>query len=106
MFFYYLSLVFLLASSITPANPLPSGANTTPTLWLVSDSTCASLNPQKQQIQGFGYFLPNYFTIRVANRARGGRSTRSFINEGLWAELMGLIKPKDMVMIEMGHNDM
>jgi len=101
MLFHYLSLVFLLASSVTSANTRPSA-----TLWLVSDSTCASLKPHKYQIQGFGYFLPNYFTITVANRARGGRSTRSFINEGLWAELMGSIKRKDMVMIEMGHNDM
>ncbi|RPB21767.1 rhamnogalacturonan acetylesterase [Terfezia boudieri ATCC MYA-4762] len=106
MFFHSLSLVFLLASFLTSVNPLPSKTKRAPTLWLVSDSTCASYNPKRSPIQGFGYFLPEYFTLNVANRARGGRSTRSYINEGLWVELMGLIKPNDIVMIEMGHNDM
>jgi rhamnogalacturonan acetylesterase len=41
----------------------------------------------------------------VSNLARNGRSTRSFINEGLWATLLASTNAGDYVIIEMGHND-
>lgn len=53
----------------------------------------------------FGYYLGNYLSTNYVNRARGGRSTRSFINEGLWGQLLDLLVPGDLVVIEMGHND-
>ena len=39
------------------------------------------------------------------NRARGGRSSRTFIAEGLWDKLLADVKPGDIVLIEFGHND-
>ena len=44
-------------------------------------------------------------TIPVNNLAKNGRSTRSFINEGLWAQLLDATSAGDFVIIEMGHND-
>ena len=41
----------------------------------------------------------------MSNQARNGRSTRSFINEGLWATLINGVAKDDFVVIEMGHND-
>ncbi|KAH1553773.1 hypothetical protein KXX57_006440 [Aspergillus fumigatus] len=58
-------------------------------------------------IQGWGYYMHNFFDLNITNLARGGRSTRSFINEGLWASLLDRIVPGEgtFVFIEMGHND-
>lgn len=53
----------------------------------------------------WGYYIPNYLTITVSNQARNGRSTRSFINEGLWSALLSGVAKGDFVLIEMGHND-
>jgi rhamnogalacturonan acetylesterase len=41
----------------------------------------------------------------VVNLARNGRSTRSFIREGLWDALLNQTEAGDFVLIEMGHND-
>ncbi len=41
----------------------------------------------------------------MANRARAGRSSRSYIAEGLWSATLALVKPGDFVLIQMGHND-
>ncbi len=41
--------------------------------------------------------------VQCINMARGGRSSRSFIAEGLWAECLGL--GPDYVLIQFGHND-
>jgi rhamnogalacturonan acetylesterase len=43
--------------------------------------------------------------LTVSNLAKNGRSTRSFINEGLWSTLLANTAKGDFVIIEMGHND-
>lgn len=42
---------------------------------------------------------------RVANYARSGASTKSFVKSGLWAKLIAAVKPGDFVAIQFGHND-
>jgi lysophospholipase L1-like esterase len=49
------------------------------------------------------YFDPG--KINVANRAIGGRSSRTYITEGRWDELLDLLKPGDFVIFQFGHND-
>lgn len=39
------------------------------------------------------------------NRAIGGRSARSYTNEGRFASITPLLAPGDIVVIEFGHND-
>jgi len=53
----------------------------------------------------WGYYINNYTTLNVVNLAKNGRSTRSFIAEGLWATLLSQTSPGDFVLIVMGHND-
>jgi rhamnogalacturonan acetylesterase len=80
-----------------PLNP------TLPTLFIVGDSTA-----RNQADLGWGdHFAPYFDTtkINVANRARAGRSSRSYYNEGLWANVLAEMKPGDFVLIQMGHND-
>ncbi|HVZ63879.1 MAG TPA: rhamnogalacturonan acetylesterase [Lacunisphaera sp.] len=77
-----------------------------PTIWIAGDSTAAAGNPAP--IVGWGVPFPSYFDldkVNVVNRARGGRSSRTFIAEGLWDELMAQVKPGDQVLIQFGHND-
>jgi lysophospholipase L1-like esterase len=74
-----------------------------PTVFVVGDST-ASNGPNL----GWGDHLANYFDtakINVANRARAGRSARSYIDEGLWEKTLAEVKAGDYVMLQWGHND-
>jgi lysophospholipase L1-like esterase len=41
----------------------------------------------------------------VDDRAKGGRSTRTFFEEGRWAEIYKGLQKNDVVMIQFGHND-
>ncbi|KFZ24724.1 hypothetical protein V502_00785 [Pseudogymnoascus sp. VKM F-4520 (FW-2644)] len=74
-----------------------------PKLLICSDSTTA--NYASGALQGWGYYIGDYLSITVSNQAKNGRSTRSFINEGLWDTLISDVTEGDFVVIEMGHND-
>ena len=43
--------------------------------------------------------------IAVDNRARGGRSSRTFVTEGLWENVIKSIRTGDIVLLQFGHND-
>ncbi len=44
-------------------------------------------------------------SVLLLNKARGGRSTRTFFEEGRWAQVYKDLKKNDVVMIQFGHND-
>lgn len=44
-------------------------------------------------------------SIVIVNKARGGRSTRTFFEEGRWSVVHQAIKPGDLVLMQFGHND-
>ncbi len=44
-------------------------------------------------------------SVCVIDRARGGRSTRTFFEEGRWRSVYENLKKGDVVMIQFGHND-
>lgn len=76
-----------------------------PTLFIIGDSTVRN---STQGLQGWGDVICSYFDqtkIKVENRARGGRSSRTFITEGLWDQILGELKPGDFVLMQFGHND-
>jgi Lysophospholipase L1 and related esterases len=56
-----------------------------------------------------GEVLEYYFDeqkVQIENRARGGRSSRSYYNEvGLWDSVVDEIGSEDFVLIQFGHND-
>jgi lysophospholipase L1-like esterase len=88
------------APTRTPLNPA------LPTLFVAGDSTAARGKGESQQ--GWAVPLSNYFDlskINVANRARGGTSSRTFITTGLWDQLLADLKAGDIVIIQFGHND-
>lgn len=41
----------------------------------------------------------------VVDKARGGRSTRTFFEEGRWSEVHKALQKGDIVMMQFGHND-
>jgi lysophospholipase L1-like esterase len=90
--------------------PLRSPANPAlPTLFIIGDSTVRNGQGDGGNGQwGWGDFIGNYFDqskINVVNWALGGRSSRTFITEGHWDKLLGLLKPGDFVIMQFGHND-
>ena len=74
-----------------------------PTIFIVGDSTA-----QNKADLGWGDHFAHYFDtsrVNVANRARAGRSSRTFIHEGAWDAVLSQLKKGDFVLIQMGHND-
>ena len=57
---------------------------------------------------GWGDELAPYLDlnkVNLVNRAIGGRSSKTYITEGHWDEVLAMIKPGDIVLIQFGHND-
>ena len=91
----YLVSVWLLASSFT-------------TIHLMGDSTMAEKDLSDGKLErGWGMMFPNFVdsTINVINYAQNGRSTKSFIDKGLWDMVQYALQPGDYVFIQFGHND-
>src|SRR6266478_4855195 len=84
-----------LAQSALPS-PTPIALNPKlPTLFVVGDSTA---NNNANGGQGWGDPFVSYFDaakINVLNRARGGRSSRTFQTERLWDKVLAEMKPGD-----------
>jgi lysophospholipase L1-like esterase len=96
--------ILALAFGTLLAAPMGLAAQT-PTLWIIGDSTVR--NNTKGQ-QGWGDPLKGLFDstkIKVENRALGGRSSRTFHTEGLWAKIVANMKEGDFVLMQFGHND-
>lgn len=76
----------------------------TKSLVIIGDSTVCDW-PENDVRRGWGQFIQDYFTksMVVFNKARSGRSTKTFISEGLWKEVLAM-KP-DYILIQFGHND-
>jgi lysophospholipase L1-like esterase len=83
-----------------------------PTIYIVGDST-ASYHPDPDHEgyaagQGWGVFFSAFFDpdkVNVVNAAYGGRSSRTYITEGLWDRVRTILKPNDIVLIQLGQND-
>src|SRR5215210_2144614 len=78
------------------------------TIYLAGDSTMAQKLPEKRPETGWGEELQKFFkegSVRVDNRAKNGRSTRTFIEEKLWQGIVDSLQKGDYVFIEFGHND-
>ena len=76
-------------------------------VWLIGDSTMSIKEMKAWPETGWGMPFAHFFdsTIIVDNRARNGRSTKSFINEGLWKPVADNLSEGDYVFIQFGHND-
>lgn len=78
------------------------------TLHLVGDSTMADKPlASGQPERGRGQLLREQFRepARVRNHAANGRSSKSYLEEGLWGWVLAQIEPGDFVLLPFGHND-
>jgi len=119
----YVSKVSLTKQAIKPAG-------TKPTVFLASDSTVQSYEKNYFPQTGWGQVLYKFFagsantvekaslncnysqamtyetdSVIVENRAIGGRSSKSFVEEGKLDDLLEDVKTGDYVLVQWAHND-
>ncbi|MGW8315281.1 MAG: rhamnogalacturonan acetylesterase [Bacteroidales bacterium] len=96
------------------------------TIYLAGDSTVADYTQydnymsERYPVTGWGQVFQQFFrkdslsqlsalihadSVVVDDRARGGRSTRTFFQEGRWRAICDSLGPGDLVLIQFGHND-
>ena len=79
-----------------------------PVLFFTGDSTVKNADKDDDGMWGWASQAQTVFDeskITLCNAARAGRSTRSFIREGLWEKVYNSLQPGDYVTIQFGHND-
>lgn len=122
------SILCVAASLIVMAfNTKKSNINT---VYLIGDSTMADYANNYEQgkdymktrypVTGWGQVFQQYLvkdslqqlknliksdSAYVDDRARGGRSTRTFFQEGRWRAVYENLKKDDLVLMQFGHND-
>lgn len=97
-------------AATSPAKILMAGDSTMadkPLFKQVKDSLTEESIDEAFLERGWGQILPEFISPEgtVINFARNGRSTRTFVEEGLWSVLHDTISPGDIVIIQFGHND-
>src|SRR5687768_4012962 len=72
------------------------------TVYLVGDSTIAIKEPRAFPETGWGMPFVHFFdsTVVVDNRAKNGRSTKSFFEENLWQPIVAKLSEGDYVFIQ------
>ncbi len=111
--FFALSASALLTGLVYPQDKPPTPATTSiarhPTLFIIGDSTVKN----GSGVGGGGLWgwgepivdLLDTTRLTVQNKARGGRSSRTYLTEGLWAQVLADLRPGDFVLMQFGHND-
>jgi len=83
-------------------------SNGKPVVFFTGDSTVKNFDKEEDGMWGWASQAATVFDeskITLVNAARAGRSTRSFIREGLWDKVYNSLQPGDFVTIQFGHND-
>ncbi len=83
-------------------------ASDKPRVFFTGDSTVKNADKDDDGMWGWASQASTVFDeskITLVNAARAGRSTRSFIREGLWDKVYNSLQPGDFVTIQFGHND-
>lgn len=76
-------------------------------VWLIGNSTMSVKEIKAYPETGWGMPFRYFFdsSVEVDDRAKNGRSTKSFIAEGLWQPVVDNLSEGDYVFIQFGHND-
>lgn len=97
------SRLLLVAFSLIFQLSVAAASEQVPTIYIAGDSTASN-----GADRGWGSHLRKYVDAakaKVVNRARGGRSSRTFRTEGLWEAVRSELRAGDFVLIQFGHND-
>lgn len=79
-----------------------------PVVFTTGDSTMKNADKDENDMWGWGAVANSIFNEKkctVVNAGRAGRSTRTFLYEGLWDNVYNSLEPGDFVLIQFGHND-
>ena len=79
-----------------------------PVVFTTGDSTMKNNDNDENGMWGWGAVATSVFDEKkctVVNAGRAGRSTRTFLYEGLWDNVYNSLEPGDFVLIQFGHND-
>ncbi len=95
----FAAILFLISFGLPQKNKI--------TVYLIGDSTMAEKDVAAYPETGWGMPFHYFFdsTVTVDNRAKNGRSTRTFIEEGRWQPVVDNLHEGDYVLIQFGHND-
>ena len=77
-------------------------------IWLCGDSTMSIKEVGAYPETGWGMPFASFWdttSTKIINKAKNGRSTKTFISEGLWQSVYDNMKEGDWVLIQFGHND-
>lgn len=76
-------------------------------IFIAGDSTAAIKQEDKRPESGWGEKLNLYLedSVTIKNFAVNGRSTKSFINEGLLDKMVNDFNRNDYLIVQFGHND-
>ncbi|MCX6549408.1 MAG: pectate lyase [Acidobacteria bacterium] len=96
---YYWRIDAVTAAGRTPGATWSFMTGGTVRIMLVGDSTVTD-----EVGWGRGFLARVTSHTTVVNAAKNGRSSKSFVEEGLWRE--ALTHPADYILIQFGHNDM
>ena len=90
--------IFMIGDSTMADKPLTKN---------VTDSITGQTTAEPFPERGWGQLLPTFFNdnVEIKNYAKNGRSSRSFIAEGLWKKVIDNLKEGDYLVIQFGHND-
>lgn len=96
-------LLLLQPNASQAENPVAASCN----IRLAGDSTMQIVDPERSPDFGWGQLLVELVpkSTRIFNYAKGGRSTKTFLLESRWQQLMEETRPEDWVLIQFGHND-
>lgn len=98
----YLNILIALLLQFTA-----SSINDPIAIYLIGDSTMSIKEVKDYPETGWGMPFAHFFneSVKIENRARNGRSTKTFISEKRWDSVLETLEPKDYVFIQFGHND-
>ncbi len=99
-------LKYLLAAAVFTGVAVSD--STSFSIYVVGDSTVQTYKDNVYPQTGWGQVLGYFFDasrVKVLNYAIGGRSSRTFIEEGRLDEVKGKLQKGDYLFVQFGHND-
>lgn len=102
--------LILMSSAPRPVHIFMAGDSTMADKVLKKTGTDAQTGEKFEETfleRGWGQLLPSFFNDKalVVNMAKNGRSTKTFIEEGLWTDLIAQVRKGDYVVLQFAHND-
>lgn len=99
-------LKFFVAAAIFAGVAVSDSTNIT--VYVIGDSTVQTYAASAYPQTGWGQVLGSFFDesrVKVVNHALGGRSSKTFIQEGRLETVKNSLQKGDFVFVQFGHND-